>query len=352
MTSLFSRAAFLSPAPTGTSSPTDDHSSPIRRTLYLYKLSAIAIIRQRLSESAHYLDQNVFLGIVTLAGCEFMANNALEGRLHLEACLEIAHARGGLTTLSDLELELMCLAEFDIAALSGELPCAPLLEMEVAVYSKISKPTNDSLWINSGFAPLECLTADRVSPLQKGLACLLETTIGINQSASLQSTPPHRENLVLRGLFAGFQLCSVQKPSADLCHYIEGDLDICEPLRLAGLLIVATTCLKNTPKTHLYDTLTGEIALHLQQLPRSFCLHPSVVPAMLWICFIGAYGTSTSPKQAFFLQGIAHMGILLDLEHWSDIRMQLRLFPYIDKEFDIPFEEIWSSARFWAKSTP
>ncbi len=68
-----------------------------------------------------------------------MANSAPEGRLHPEACLKIARARGGLANLSDLELELMCLAEFEISALSGEMPCTLLREMEMAVNSRSSR---------------------------------------------------------------------------------------------------------------------------------------------------------------------------------------------------------------------
>ncbi|KIW31179.1 uncharacterized protein PV07_02847 [Cladophialophora immunda] len=348
LTAFFSRAAFFSSS-SRRSTIANNEPFPIQRALYLYKLSAIQMIRSRLSENPQSPDQNIFLGIVTLAGCEFMANNPEEGRLHLEACLEIAHARGGLCTLSSLELELVCLAEFDIAALLGKAPCAPLQEMEAAVYSNISKERIVPAWAESDLAKLDCLCTEEASQTRQGLACLLQSTHGLNGSKSSKSRARSQDNLVLRGLFAGFLLCSNQPYTTPL--YLTEDIGLYEPLRVAGMLVVAATCLKNTPKDHLLDRLTTDLALQLQLMPLPFYGPRPVASAMLWIYFVGAHGSPAPQKRLFFQQGVAHVARLMGLETWEEVREQLRRFPYVDGEFDGPCEEIWNSAMILSSLT-
>ncbi|KIW70087.1 hypothetical protein PV04_02393 [Phialophora macrospora] len=354
MTELFSRAAFLAPSPNGPSASNED-PIPLRRTLYLYKLSTITIIRQRLSESSSIRDPSIFRGIVTLADCEFMADSPREGRLHLKACLEIAHARGGLATLSDLELELMCTTEFVIAALSGELPCKPVSEMEVAVHSRIPKDRSTALTAQTGFAKLECFHQGQASEIEKGLDTLLAATNGIHRSVPARSKPPDCDNLALYGLFAGFQLFTAapRVSYTNGSHIPDSEIDISEALRLAGMLVIAATCLKNTPKQHLYDLLVRKMTrVLLDHMHISTSLLRSTTSALLWTYFVGAYITSRSPKQNFFLQGVTQLAGWISLEDWRGVRAQLKTFPYIDQEFDGPFEEVWNSAAFSAASPP
>jgi hypothetical protein len=283
-----------------------------------------------------------------------MADSPREGRLHLEACLEIAHARGGLATLPDLELELTCMADFGIAALSGRIPCTPAAEMEVAVYSRISRARNTTLTAQTEFAKLDCFRQGQGSEIRKGLSTLLDATKGINQSLSARPRPQDRDNLVLHGLFAGYRLCTAapQEPYTSSSHILDAELDISEALRLAGMLVVAATCLKNTPKQHLYDRLADKMILVLQHVHISSSLLRSTTSAMLWTYFIGASITSRSPEQVFFLKGIAQLAGLMSLEVWEAVRHHLKMFPYVDQEFDGPFEEIWNSAMFWAAESP
>ncbi|OAL29097.1 hypothetical protein AYO22_02534 [Fonsecaea multimorphosa] len=342
LTAFFTQAALLSNSRrTGTS--VNDEQFAIQRALYSYKLSAIQMIRQRLSENPQSPDRNILLGVVTLAGCEFIANNPEEGRLHLEAGLEIAHARGGLCSLSDPELELMCLVDFDLAALSGKTPCTPLSEMEEAVYSRISEERTGH-WGKSNLANLDCLRAAKASQTCKGLACLLQMTDGLNSSKYSKPVGQSQKDLVMRGLFAGFLLCSVQPQTPHSSH--TGDIDLDEPLRVAGLLVVAATCLQNTPKDHLLDRLTADLALHLQLTPLPlYSPRPrTVASTMLWMYFVGAHGSLASQRQLFFLRGVAQVARLLGLEKWKEVREQLKCFPYVDDEFDGPFEEMWNSA--------
>ncbi|OAP64434.1 hypothetical protein AYL99_00406 [Fonsecaea erecta] len=338
LTVFYSRAAFMSTSSCQSMSVSHE-ASPVQHALYFYKLSAIQMIRIRLSENPQSPDQTIFLGIVSLAGCEFMANNPEEGRLHLEACLEIAHARGGLCTLSNPELELMCLAEFEMAALSGNIPCAPLRDMEAAVYSKISKdPTGR--WATSDLARLAFLCTEEASQTCKGLACLLQATDGLNSSMASKTQAQIQDNLVLRRLFAGFLLCSVQPLTTQLPVTVEMSLH--ESLRIAGLLVVAATSLKNMPKGHLLERLTADLALHLQLIPLPLYRSPAVASTMLWIYFVGADGS------LFFLRGIAQLARMLGFENWKEVREQLKRFPYVGDEFDSPFEEIWNSAILWS----
>ena len=230
MISHFSRAAFFPSEAEIIPAITGSDPSSIRRTLCLYKLSVIGLIRQRLSEESSIHDSNIFMGIVTLAGCEFMADSPAEGRLHVEACLEIARARGGLASLSELELESLCLAEFDIAALSGEFPCTSFSEMESAIYSKTMGYENNITAAKLNGFNLHCLSAQRAWQVQEGLVGLLDTTLRINRSAQAPNSEPG-DNLILRGLYAGLKLCCGQQPSTDFSSTSESDSNICEAIR-------------------------------------------------------------------------------------------------------------------------
>lgn len=338
-----------------------DGCSEARCALYRYKHATIQIIRRRLAENPDTLDQNIFLGIITLAGCDFMANNAQESRLHVQACLDIARARGGLRTLSDLELEIMCLDEFLLSSLSGEAPCTPLGEMSDAMQARFPQNTVCSDLSVSGITGIPC-TCPEESKTREGLALLFDATKQVNRLTASKSKKAKHDHLVLQALYAGFQLCasSASGTEAGLSAYDTSLRDLCTPLRLAGILVVATTHLKNTPRRHLLDRVTEELeeSLQIADSLQSSREDDAITAAMLWIYFVGAYAASASRggRQLFFLRGIAQLqasGCSLSNSQsnpWSEIREVLKRFPYIDKEFDTPFEEIWKVAGFWSGS--
>ncbi|KAJ9606036.1 hypothetical protein H2200_009885 [Cladophialophora chaetospira] len=349
MISTLSRAAFISQKPGSSPTASSEEQSLLQRTLYLYKLSAIAIIRQKLSDASSINDPNVFQGIITLAGCEFMAGSPAEGRLHLEACLEIARARGGLDTLLNSELESLSLTDFSTAALSGNLPIVSVGEIEAAIQARRPKPRNSASLVESGFSKLQCLLTKQALQLREGLINLFYTTTEINQAASRSPKSQEYKDFHLRGLLAGYQLCHGQQPDAKNSSANAMEARLCESLRIAGTLLVAIACLKEIPREHLFERLTEDLMLRMQHITASYLPRPAI-PAMLWVCFIGAYCASTSAKQAFFLQYISQLASFLDLEKWKYVREQLRRFPYLDSVFNAPFDEIWNSAAFWSGS--
>lgn len=203
--------------------------------------------------------------------------------------------------------------------------------MEVAIYSKVSRLSNNTIWAKSGFAKLDCLWSKQALQIRECLASLLRTTNGIDQSSSGTPKPQDSEDLVMCGLFAGFQLCYALQSSVQSAGAMAIETTLCQFLRLAGMLDVATTCLMNTRKEHLFDRLTREMMFKLQHIHISPHLPQSVLLALLWTCYIGAYAASASSKQMYFLHSIARPAQSVRLETWINVLAHLLQFPCLER---------------------
>jgi len=115
-----------------------------------------------------------------------------------------------------------------------------------------------------------------------------------------------------------------------------------ECLRLSGLLLIHTTHLKGTPKQHLHDKVATDLRETLEQVKTAIESSQTVAWMEIWVSFLGAH-VSTN-RGAFHLNCISRASELLGLEDWIEVRTWLNRFPYIDEEFDTPFQRIWTPA--------
>ena len=341
----FAHAAFSEDA-TIKQLATHSTTSWLRSGWHLYKYSTIRIIRSRLNNTSEILDRNLFLGMVTLARCEFMANNPHEGRVHLNACLELVNTRGGLFSLSDDELEVLCLDDLILSALSGKAPFTDLDEMQTAVQSRVNSAQPLPNWSDGFFAEFQAM-CPYDSMIWDGIVNLWSATELINNSSCSEFQSSGCENLVLRGLLAGLQLCSSATEEVD---YFTDSLyqraSFSECIRLAALLVIFTTHLKDTPKVHLLDRITSQLEWQLQRRQVSSFSSKTHSSIMLWINFLGAHGAQFPESKLFFLQGIVQYAQALGIQSWPESRNLLKRFPYIDKDYDSSFQDIWELAQF------
>ena len=107
--------------------------------------------------------------------------------------------------------------------------------------------------------------------------------------------------------------------------------------------MVQKTHLKNTPIQHVHNRVAKDLmtALGNHPLDDAWGKTPKL---LLWILFMGTYGTTEKGRFEWFLERLADGLDLLRYGNWMDIRNKLKQHPYINKEFDQPFEHIWRLA--------
>ena len=68
---------------------------------------------------------------------------------------------------------------------------------------------------------------------------------------------------------------------------------------------------------------------------------------MMWMIFTGSFTTMycfLDIKIHWFLKNILMGMSLMSLKTWARIREALKWFPYVEKDFNGPFESIWELA--------
>ncbi|KAK5051044.1 hypothetical protein LTR84_003603 [Exophiala bonariae] len=84
---------------------------------------------------SNYSTLQVLTAVRTMAGCAFLVNNPLEGRLHLHASAQIAFGNGDFSTIPALLLEIFLLDEGLLASLSGSSPVVPHDQLAPVMYA-------------------------------------------------------------------------------------------------------------------------------------------------------------------------------------------------------------------------
>jgi hypothetical protein len=306
-------------------------------------------------KSFTYSNLHLFTAVTTMAGCAFLVNNPNEGRLHLGASAQIARGNGGFGTIPSLLLEIFLLDEGLLASLSGSHPVVSYSELAPVVHFRLPKVPDFAKSSSSQLCKLfhQKWPSRNSCSLVDTMADLHAATEILNAYSSPGVEDQLRDTIVLRMFLAGFCLCwslEVALPThedAD-CHTIS-----MECIRLSGLLLIHTTHLKGTPKQHLYDRVATDLLERLQQL-NTIAESPQTVAWMeIWVSFLGAHASVGTKRKTFFLNRISKTSEMLGLRDWVEIKMWLKRFPYIDKEFDGPFRQIWtqgSSYNAQAKS--
>jgi hypothetical protein len=311
------------------------HSNDPRLTrLYLvHKGTALHLVQESFRDmSLNSFPEKLFMAMGALAGCEFQANNPHEGRLHIAAWIRLIGRN--FQRLSILNLELLCLNEMRFSCLLGEPPLyeaiVPKMLPELPPFARVF-PSHFYLLLDSHNA----------TRLTDAILNLFEATKLINDSPNASIPKDLQDTLLLRVLLAGFCLCQ----SVGEANRTTVNPSFYESVRLAALLVINTTHFKGSPKFHLIDKLLTDLQSQLQadDLDLGLCWQ-KFPQAMLWIFFTGMY-SSLDDKNNWFVENIRDGMVLLNLKTWTSGREMLKLFPYINKEFDVPFEKIWDYAQ-------
>ncbi|KIW18698.1 hypothetical protein PV08_02987 [Exophiala spinifera] len=316
-----------------------------KRYLFRSKEACLRMMREMFTTSWPMSARRLFFASVSLSGCAFIVNNPEEGRMHLQGAVNIAEAIGGFRNLGELELEASLLWDVHLASLTGQKPV--ISGIEVSHIAQTLLPQVPEWLVDSGlrFSALfePSLSSDDKSDVCGALRGLFYAAELINAD-STQSEDRINETLIIRTLVAGHQLsrCAPTTNSTDVAP--EHNICTLESLRLAGMLAIFTTHLKATRKIHLFEKVSRDLEVLLRRSDVETCWrqYPEI---MMWIFFAGAHGSPNVYRTQWFIQNISRGAHSLGIDDWHQARMVLRKFPYIVKEFDKPFEDMWNSSQ-------
>lgn len=298
-------------------------------------------------ELSTYSTLQIFTTVTTMAGCEFLVNNPKEGRLHLRASAKVASGNGGFGTIPALLLEIFLLGEGLLASLSGSRPVVPHDELAPAVYALLPKVPEFVEKSSAQFDKLlrKSWPVEESCSFMEVMAELYAATEIINAYTNQRIDDQLRETIVLRIFLIGFRLSWSLEASLPTHSGVGWHNVAKECVRLSGLLLIHTTHLKGTPKQHLYERMAADLMRRLQQLSDASESLQTVAWVEIWASFLGAFVSTGTERETFYMNRIYRAAELLALKNWVEIRAWLKRFPYVDKEFDKPFEKIWSRAR-------
>jgi hypothetical protein len=340
----FGRAAFEL-AESNDQTLSNDGDNTLSRYWVKYKVACLRMMRETFATSWPVSAKSLYFASVSLSGCAFIVNNPDEGRMHLRGAVNIAKALGGFGVLDELELEASLLWDIQIASLTGQRPVIEDAEL-AAVAEKLLLQTPDRPeQSRSRFCGLllPSMSSLGQSDVTEALHRLFEATELLN-SFSVQSEDKSNGTLVIRTLFAGYKL-SICEPPGSREGLVDGhDVDLLESLRLAGMLVIYTTHLKATRKEHLFEKLSKDLQTQLRRQVLEMCWnqYPEII---LWVFFVGAHASPNVGRTEWCIKHIREGTHSLEINNWDQVRPILKMFPYIDKEFDEPFEKIWNSSR-------
>lgn len=308
-----------------------------------YKQLTLRLVRAGLKTAWQDSSDVIYSAVVQQAGNEFISNNSNEGRLHLLAAVHMARAAGGLAMLTRQQLESTLIVDTELATLSGLKPIFRDLGCSRAAQRWL--PDVPHAIQMSGVSFQETLKFDgqlsATDELLPAMRSLFETSKMIN-SFSLEDADD--ATLVMRAHLAGFELCECMLNRHTLSESGKtAHINLRESIRLAGLLVVMTTHLKSAPIRHVHRKLTTDLASTLKgsQLDDITRRAPSLIT---WILFIGSYGSMGTDQFDYFGTLLATALNVIRIVEWIEIKTALQNYPYIRKEFDRPFKEIWDIA--------
>lgn len=340
----FGRAAFeLAEADDQTLSINGENT--VSRYWLKYKGVCLRMMREIFATSWPLPAKSLYFASISLSGCAFIVNNPDEARMHLRGAVNIAKALGGFEMLDELELEASLLWDIQIASLTGQRPVMEDAELAPVAAKLLLQAPDGPAQSRSRFDALllPSLSSYGQSDVSKALHRLFEATELLN-SFSAQSEDKINGTLVIRTLFAGYKLSICEASSGSKCVVDGHDIDLHESLRLAGMLVIYTTHLKATRKEHLFEKISRDLQTTLRRQVLEMCWNqcPEIT---LWVFFVGAHGSPNVSRTQWFIKNIREWARSLEINNWNQVRPILKMFPYIDKEFDDPFEEIWNSSR-------